>query len=900
MTDGKVLEFTGVTKTFDGIAAVSDFTARVDPGFVTAFLGPNGAGKTTTLRILLGQVRATSGRATIDGKTFAQLSGPRRHVGWVPESPTFRPRRTAAKHLAAVARQAGVAASRVGEVLSLVGLAEIADMRLSGYSLGMTQRLAVAEAMIGDPGVLVLDEPANGLDPEGIRWMRLLMRRLADEGRTVLVSSHLLSEIQQVADRLLVISNGSLVFAGGIEDLEDASSQTVAVDSLDRAGLSQALRAAGYSLELLRSGINVHGATAAEIGSVAAQAGVALTTLQQRSPSLEDVFLQLVKGEYVPPMTAALEPRREPDGAGAGEGADASAAEDGADTGAVAGAGAVAGGVVAGAGVTAGLASAVADEDEDEGADGGSARLEAVDVENADAEAADIDGADEETGDAYRETGDADRETTGAAAPDGEGLDGEAAEAEDAVGDAVTGEHGVGEPGDVAAVEGETAHGEGGDSETTDDTAVDPVVEDEAEADGMSVDGEAADGEAADGEAADVAADEREAADAEGDDNETTDSAADEADVEAEAHGESTDDEILIGEDADDETADGVAGEREAADAEGGDETADNAADDAGSETETGGESADGAAGEREAAHGDAAGDASVEETDSEETDSEETPTGGDAAQPGAEDAPLSEDETADDGFGAFAALGFDDDAAAASDDEASADESRADRAEEDDAPHDVSADAAPADGESADDASAHDETPRQQSEIADETADVSTRPAPSDDAFAREIAEADAFAISPALDGDHGEWRREHEAPESVTAAEREGRAHEHAPHDDADTPDAVEQADEWVPFDDGGRPHLPGSDRLANLLSGGDETIGGAAAFLGDPGAPTVAIPTIDSGATETVAIPLVPPQHDEDDSDVTAGEHPESVSFDELLRGDADERPEGDEQR
>ncbi|GAA4192715.1 hypothetical protein GCM10022219_13450 [Microbacterium oryzae] len=308
MTDGKVLEFTGVTKTFDGIAAVSDFTARVDPGFVTAFLGPNGAGKTTTLRILLGQLRANAGTATIDGRTFAQLTSPRRHVGWVPESPSFRARRTATKHLTTVARQTGVPATRVAEVLSLVGLSDVADMRISGYSLGMTQRLAVAEALIGDPGVLILDEPANGLDPEGIRWMRLLMRRLADEGRTVLVSSHLLSEIQQVADRLLVISNGSLVFAGAIEDLEDASSLSVTVDAADRTALSRALRDAGYEFELLRSGISVHGASAAQIGALAASAGIALTTLQQRSPSLEDVFIQLVSGQYVAPMTAALPP----------------------------------------------------------------------------------------------------------------------------------------------------------------------------------------------------------------------------------------------------------------------------------------------------------------------------------------------------------------------------------------------------------------------------------------------------------------------------------------------------------------------------------------------------------------------------------------------------------------
>ncbi|GGH48637.1 ATP-binding cassette domain-containing protein [Microbacterium album] len=298
MTDGKVLEFRGVTKIFGDVAAVSDFTARVEPGAVTGFVGPNGAGKTTTLRILLGEIRPTSGTATIGGVPYSGLSRPRSEVGAVLEHPQFRPRRTAAKHLTAVARAAGVSSARVAEVLDVVGLSDVATMRIAGFSLGMRQRLGIAEALLGDPGVLVFDEPANGLDPEGIRWMRLLMRRLADEGRTVLMSSHVLAEVQQVADDVLIISNGRLLFSGGIEQLASHEGTVVAVDSPDRAGLRDALAAKGLSFELLRSGINVHGATTTEIGVLAAEAGVPLSSLQPRIQSLEDVFLKIVSGEW--------------------------------------------------------------------------------------------------------------------------------------------------------------------------------------------------------------------------------------------------------------------------------------------------------------------------------------------------------------------------------------------------------------------------------------------------------------------------------------------------------------------------------------------------------------------------------------------------------------------------
>ncbi|WP_205828245.1 ATP-binding cassette domain-containing protein [Microbacterium sp. PF5] len=296
MPEGQVLEFTNVTKRFNEVTAVSDFSARVEPGAVTAFLGPNGAGKTTTLRILLGQVRATSGTATIGGVAYPELRQPLRTIGSVLEETVYRPRRTASRQLTIAAKANGIRLSRVDEVLSLVGLESEADSRIGGFSLGMRQRLSVAHALLGDPGALVFDEPANGLDPEGIRWMRLLMRRLADEGRTVLVSSHVLSEIEQVADHVLVLSKGRLVLSSGIETLADPAGGSVIVDSVDRPGLTTALVAAGFDIEVLRSGLTVRGADASTVGAVAAEAGIALSTLVQRGPTLEDVFIDLMRG----------------------------------------------------------------------------------------------------------------------------------------------------------------------------------------------------------------------------------------------------------------------------------------------------------------------------------------------------------------------------------------------------------------------------------------------------------------------------------------------------------------------------------------------------------------------------------------------------------------------------
>ncbi|WP_455903735.1 ATP-binding cassette domain-containing protein [Microbacterium sp.] len=308
MPDGQVLEFTHVTKRFNDVTAVSDFSARVEPGVVTAFLGPNGAGKTTTLRILLGQVRATSGTATIGGVSHAELRHPLRTIGSVLEETAYRPRRSASRQLTIAAKANGIPLSRVEEVLSLVGLEHEAEGRIGSFSLGMRQRLSVAHALLGDPGALVFDEPANGLDPEGIRWIRLLLRRLADEGRTVLVSSHVLSEIEQVADHVLVLSKGQLVLSSGIETLADPSAGSVVVDAADRAALKSALSAAGLEVEVLRSGLTVRGSNAGAVGAIAASAGIALATLVQRGPTLEDVFIELVRGGRLAPQAITAAP----------------------------------------------------------------------------------------------------------------------------------------------------------------------------------------------------------------------------------------------------------------------------------------------------------------------------------------------------------------------------------------------------------------------------------------------------------------------------------------------------------------------------------------------------------------------------------------------------------------
>lgn len=308
MPEGHVLEFTDVTKRFGSVAAVDGLTARVEPGTVTGFLGPNGAGKTTSLRILLGLVRATSGTATIGGKRYAELPHPLQTVGAALEASSFHPGRTAANHLRVYAQAAGLPLARIDEVLGLVGLADVAGRKVGGFSLGMRQRLGLAYTLLGDPGVLVLDEPANGLDPEGIKWLRGFLRRLAAEGRTVLVSSHMLAEVQQTVSSLLIISSGRLVYQGDLAGLSRAEDYATVVDAPDRDALARALDAAGLSYELMRSGFTVRVADPARLGAIAAEAGVALSALQRRGPALEEVFLDLINGTHVDVSAAAGAP----------------------------------------------------------------------------------------------------------------------------------------------------------------------------------------------------------------------------------------------------------------------------------------------------------------------------------------------------------------------------------------------------------------------------------------------------------------------------------------------------------------------------------------------------------------------------------------------------------------
>lgn len=217
----------GLTKRYGPVTAVDRLTFEVQPGLVTGFLGPNGAGKTTTLRMLLGLVRPTTGRAMFDGRRYAELKEPRRVVGAVLEATGFHPGRRGRDHLRILALAGGIHGSRVEEVLDRVGLADAADRRVGGYSLGMRQRLGLAAALLGDPRVLVLDEPANGLDPAGMAQLRDLLRGLADEGRTVLMSSHVLSEVAQTVDRVVIIADGTLRYTGPLAELTAAKGETL-------------------------------------------------------------------------------------------------------------------------------------------------------------------------------------------------------------------------------------------------------------------------------------------------------------------------------------------------------------------------------------------------------------------------------------------------------------------------------------------------------------------------------------------------------------------------------------------------------------------------------------------------------------------------------------------------
>jgi ABC-2 type transport system ATP-binding protein len=296
---GLTLEVTDLTKRFGAVTAVDQLSFTVPPGRVTGFLGPNGAGKTTTLRCLLGLVRPTSGRVLVGGREYRDLDNPLRVVGAALEAASFHPGRSARDHLRFMARAAELSDTRVDEVLATVGLAEFAGRRVGNFSLGMRQRLGLAQALLGDPSVLVLDEPANGLDPAGIAWLRGFLRALAAEGRTVLVSSHVLSEVQQTVDDVVVIARGRLVTQGPLAELE-WSQASVLVRSPERARLASLLRDARPDSTIDAhqdaDALHVSGWSTAEVGRLAHEHGMELHELANEAGDLERLFLDLTQG----------------------------------------------------------------------------------------------------------------------------------------------------------------------------------------------------------------------------------------------------------------------------------------------------------------------------------------------------------------------------------------------------------------------------------------------------------------------------------------------------------------------------------------------------------------------------------------------------------------------------
>ncbi|TNC22745.1 ABC transporter ATP-binding protein [Amycolatopsis alkalitolerans] len=290
----------GLSKTFGQVAAVQNLSFVVEPGSVTGFLGPNGAGKTTTLRMVLGLVTPTAGVTTISGLPYEQLGNPARIVGAVLENEGFHPKRTARNHLRVYAAAIGMPDQRADEVLALVGLSGAANRKPGEFSLGMRQRLALATALLGNPQVLVLDEPANGLDPEGILWLRNFLRAYAREGRTVLVSSHLLSEVEQTIDQVVIISHGVTRYYGSLEQLRASRQSRVLVQSGDPNALANALREGGFTqLEMAPDGrVVVLGATRQQIGDLVAKSGLAVYGMEEDRADLEKLFFQLTNGQY--------------------------------------------------------------------------------------------------------------------------------------------------------------------------------------------------------------------------------------------------------------------------------------------------------------------------------------------------------------------------------------------------------------------------------------------------------------------------------------------------------------------------------------------------------------------------------------------------------------------------
>jgi ABC-2 type transport system ATP-binding protein len=293
---GHRIEVEGLSKSFGDVRAVDSLSFSAEPGEVTGFLGPNGAGKTTTLRMLLGLVEPTGGRATIGGVRYADLEHPPCVVGAALEASSFHPGRSGRDHLRVYCAVNGYPDTRADEALALVGLTDAARRPVRGYSLGMRQRLGLATALIGDPPALVLDEPSNGLDPAGIVWLRELLTRLADGGRTLLVSSHDLSEVQQIADRVVIINRGRLVRAGRLDDLTAGGRVLVTTPDVDRfAGVLES--AGGTVSRLSGDTLESSGLTAPDVGRLALEHSVELHALENRRDGLELVFFSLTSEE---------------------------------------------------------------------------------------------------------------------------------------------------------------------------------------------------------------------------------------------------------------------------------------------------------------------------------------------------------------------------------------------------------------------------------------------------------------------------------------------------------------------------------------------------------------------------------------------------------------------------
>jgi len=290
-----MIEVQDLTKRYGDVTAVDGISFTVPPGIVTGFLGPNGAGKSTTMRAILGLDRPTSGTATVNGRSFRDATAPLTELGAMLEAKAVDKGRSARNHLLAVAATIGVVRARVDEILEMVGLADVAKKNAGGFSLGMSQRLGIATALVGNPGVVMLDEPVNGLDPDGILWIRNLLKQLAVEGRTVFVSSHLMSEMELTAEHLIVIGRGRILADVSMEGFIAMSSQhRVIVDSPDASRLRDLLAGPGVTITSPEpSRLEIDGSTAPHVGEVAAAHGIVLHQLADIAPSLEEAFMEL-------------------------------------------------------------------------------------------------------------------------------------------------------------------------------------------------------------------------------------------------------------------------------------------------------------------------------------------------------------------------------------------------------------------------------------------------------------------------------------------------------------------------------------------------------------------------------------------------------------------------------